>query len=93
MREDVANVDYLPAILNDHDEAVLVATDIEHDELPNRVSMPKIPPSFARFLPNSAKRASVSRPSRFKRNAASVSTGSHVSSGGRSSFHCSTAHA
>jgi hypothetical protein len=30
--------------------------------------------------------------SRFNRNTASVSTGSQLSSGGRSSFHCSTAH-
>jgi hypothetical protein len=36
-------------------------------------------------LSSSAKRASMSRLSRFKRNAASVSTGSHVSSGGRNS--------
>jgi hypothetical protein len=53
MREDVANVDYLPAIFNDHDEAVLVAADIEHGELPKRVSMPIIPPGFRKVLPAS----------------------------------------
>jgi len=37
-----------------------------------------------------SKRASASRPSRFSRKAASLRTGSHVSSGGRSRFHCST---
>jgi len=46
--------------------------------------------SATRRTPRSsrANRGSASRPSRFSRKAASVRTASHVSSGGRYSFHC-----
>ena len=51
--------------------------------------------SAMRITPRSSNsnRASALQPSRFRRNAASVRTGSHVSSGGRNRFHCSTAQA
>src|ERR1039457_2841132 len=47
--------------------------------------------SAMRITPRSSNsnRGSASRPSRFSRKAASVSNASHVSSGGRKSFHCS----
>jgi hypothetical protein len=42
LREDVANIDRLPAVLNHRDEPVFVAADIEYRKKVHRIGVPEI---------------------------------------------------
>ena len=42
MRENVANIDHLPAVLDYRDDPVLVAADIQHGENVHRIGVPEI---------------------------------------------------
>src|ERR1017187_10566805 len=54
MREDVANIDHLPAVLDHRDEPVFVAADIENGKDAYRIGMPEIFAHIHETLPRGA---------------------------------------
>src|ERR1035437_8806857 len=54
MREDVANIDHLPAVLDHGDEPVFVAADIEYGKKLHRIGVPEISAHVHQTLPPGA---------------------------------------
>jgi hypothetical protein len=54
MREDMPNIDYLPAVLDYGDEPVFVAADIEYGKKLHRIGVPEIFAHLNETLPPGA---------------------------------------